>query len=385
MDVPTKIISIEGNIGSGKSTALEHFRRRYGGDAAARRCGVVFLPEPVSTWEDIRDDTGVGMLEKYYGNQDRYAFSFQMMAYISRLALLRRAMRSEPRPKAVVTERCVTTDKEVFAQMLVDEGKLETVEHKIYLEWFNEFIVDLPPVTHVYLRTSPGVCEERVRRRARASEQALEEGMSGYLALCHQYHDRWLMALDTNDVLVLDGNAHSEPSDKPGEGLYDGWLARVMLRTGMPAPPRTRRLNPDWHTLRFDGASRGNPGPCGAGYVLYSGRLPNSDASAPSVHVGSKLLSRGTNNWAEYHALILGLQAALKLGVRKLAIQGDSNLVVQQVAGAWAVRAPSLVPLCAQCRAALTELEAFTMEHIERKYNGAADKLANLALDESGD
>ena len=63
-------------------------------------------------------------IEKFYKDQQKYAFSFQMMAYISRLALLRRVIRENPNA-IIITERSVFTDKEVFAKMLYDEGKIE--------------------------------------------------------------------------------------------------------------------------------------------------------------------------------------------------------------------------------------------------------------------
>ena len=79
-----KIISIEGNIGSGKSTLLENLRKYYNGNSR-----VIFLKEPVDDWEKIKDKQGNTMLKKFYADQEKYSFAFQMMAYISRLTILR--------------------------------------------------------------------------------------------------------------------------------------------------------------------------------------------------------------------------------------------------------------------------------------------------------
>ena len=114
------------------------------------------------------------------------------------------------------------------------------------------------------------------------------------------------MAPDVSNVLVVNGNTDSES----GDGLHDGWLADIVASTGIPGPSRSAARGADWHTLRFDGASRGNPGPCGGGFVLYSGRLQSTDTTTGTVHAGSRLLGRGTNNWAEYQALIIGLEKA---------------------------------------------------------------------------
>ena len=72
------ILSIEGNIGSGKSTLIKYLQNNY----LDNPLKIYFLPEPVAIWESITDNQGVNIIEKYYANQSKYAFSFQMMAYI---------------------------------------------------------------------------------------------------------------------------------------------------------------------------------------------------------------------------------------------------------------------------------------------------------------
>ena len=94
-----KIISIEGNIGSGKSTLLGNLKK-----ALANTPGVVFLKEPVDDWESIRDKEGKTMLQKFYADQEKYSFSFQMMAYVSRLALLRETIKENP-TAVIISER----------------------------------------------------------------------------------------------------------------------------------------------------------------------------------------------------------------------------------------------------------------------------------------
>lgn len=94
-----KIVSIEGNIGSGKTTLLGHVK-----EALKRNPNVIFLREPVDDWESIKDKEGHTMLQKFYADQERYSFPFQMMAYISRLVLLKEAVKSHP-TATLVTER----------------------------------------------------------------------------------------------------------------------------------------------------------------------------------------------------------------------------------------------------------------------------------------
>jgi deoxyadenosine/deoxycytidine kinase len=96
-----RIISIEGNIGSGKSTLLNHLK-----EALKDRDDVIFLKEPVDEWESIKDKEGKTMLQKFYADQARYSFAFQMMAYISRLALLKAAVQEHPNA-TFITERSI--------------------------------------------------------------------------------------------------------------------------------------------------------------------------------------------------------------------------------------------------------------------------------------
>ena len=117
----TRIISIEGNIGSGKSTLVKKLKSALPEDT------YYFVDEPVDIWQSIQDTSGVNIINKFYSDQARYAFSFQMMAYISRVSMLKQAIRENP-GKIIVTERCVDTDREVFAKMLYDDGLIEEIK-----------------------------------------------------------------------------------------------------------------------------------------------------------------------------------------------------------------------------------------------------------------
>ena len=179
------IISIEGNIGSGKSTFVSKLKEYF-----SNREDVCFLQEPVNEWLDIKDENGMNILEHYYKDQKSYAFQFQMMAYISRLAILKRAVEN-PQYKYIITERCLYTDKNVFCKMLYDEGLIESIGYQIYNKWFTEFQDLAIPYKCVYLRTDPEVSKSRVDIRARVEESIPID----YLKKCHAYHEEWLISL----------------------------------------------------------------------------------------------------------------------------------------------------------------------------------------------
>jgi deoxyadenosine/deoxycytidine kinase len=213
------IITIEGNIGSGKSTLVKNLE-----DAFSESDSVYFLQEPIDEWNTIKDEKGKTMIEKYYENQKKYAFSFQMMAYISRLTCLRNALKTNP--KVIVTERSIFTDKNVFASMLYKDKKIEDVEYTIYIKWFEEFLKDIPPISTIYIKTTPEIAKQRVDIRARKGETIPLE----YLKLCHEYHEQWLNNnSDTckNDILILDGNIDVRENPQ----IIDKWIE--MIKTKM--------------------------------------------------------------------------------------------------------------------------------------------------------
>ena len=188
-----RIISIEGNIGTGKTTFLRSLREHFRG-----REDVCFLDEPVDLWMNCKDQEG-NILEHYYKDQKKYGFQFQMMAYISRLSILRKALEN-PKYKYIISERSLFTDKHIFCKMLYDEGIIEEIGFQIYSMWFDEFI-SFSSFIPVYLRTLPEVSYERVQTRARQGETIPLE----YLQKCHNYHEAWL-----SDAITIDAGVSTE-------------------------------------------------------------------------------------------------------------------------------------------------------------------------------
>lgn len=164
-----------------------------------KKLRICFLLEPVDEWNKIIDKDGVTILEKFYSDQTRYAFTFQMMAYISRLKQLKDALKKNY--DFIITERNIYTDKMVFAKMLYDSGKIEDIEYNIYNKWFNNFLEDIPPIYIVYIKTEPNIAHNRVIKRARPGELITLD----YLSECNNYHEKWLKN-SVNKMLILDGN-----------------------------------------------------------------------------------------------------------------------------------------------------------------------------------
>jgi deoxyadenosine/deoxycytidine kinase len=200
------IISVDGNIGSGKSTKVKDIENYY---KEQGRTDVIFIQEPVDSWNSVVDENGVTILSNYYKNQKKFAFRLQMLAYISRLSLLRDAVKKGY--KYIITERCVGTDKNVFSKMLYDKGDIEHDEYIIYKKWYDEFISDVPIGAIVYIKASPETCLERVNIRAREGENIPLE----YLKECDKYHDDWINSENIPKLVIdADIDLHKHPESK---------------------------------------------------------------------------------------------------------------------------------------------------------------------------
>ena len=190
-----QIISIEGNIGSGKSTLVNYLKNTLDKNK------YVFVDEPVNTWQSIKDNEGIDILSKFYNNKEKYAFSFQMLAYISRISAIKKVINDD---KIIITERCVNTDKEVFAKMLYDDNLIEDINYQIYNMWFDEFNKDIKVNKFVYLQTEPILCSKRIKQRNREGEIINLD----YLCKCHNYHENWITNIPNK--IILDGKMRTE-------------------------------------------------------------------------------------------------------------------------------------------------------------------------------
>ncbi len=124
-------------------------------------------------------------------------------------------------------------------------------------------------------------------------------------------------------------------------------------------------------TVWFDGCCLGNPGPMGAGAVVQTER---------ERKVLRKAFGKGTNNQAEYHGLILGLRHALAMEADSVTVHGDSQLVLRQLDGQYAVKAPGLKALHEEARLLLARFSKVKLEWVPREENGEADQASREAL-----
>jgi ribonuclease HI len=131
---------------------------------------------------------------------------------------------------------------------------------------------------------------------------------------------------------------------------------------------------PDRLVVNVDGGARGNPGPAAIAAVA-------STRDGDVVESRGEAIGTATNNVAEYRALLLGIELAREHGAAEVELIGDSELIVKQVKGEYRVKDAGLRPLHAQVKAALAGFDRWSIRHVRREHNAAADALVNETLD----
>ena len=187
------VISIEGNIGSGKSTILNILKSKLS--------DVIFIDEPVDEWFKIKDNNNKNMLELFYNNKNKYSFVFQITAYITRLRKLIEILKDN-NDKIIICERSIYTDKYVFAKMLYQDNNND-------IEW-NIIIIGLILQEQIRwnIYVNKIICFDRIKKRNRNGESNIS---LDYLNNCHQKHLDWISK--ESNVLEIDGNQEFENND----------------------------------------------------------------------------------------------------------------------------------------------------------------------------
>jgi len=126
--------------------------------------------------------------------------------------------------------------------------------------------------------------------------------------------------------------------------------------------------------INVDGGARGNPGPAAIAAVAAT-------AGGEIVAERGELIGSATNNVAEYRAMLLGIELARELEADELELVGDSELIVRQLQGDYKVKQEHLRPLHARTLKELMDFPGWTVRHVRRDENAAADALVNSTLD----
>jgi deoxyadenosine/deoxycytidine kinase len=205
-DYCPRLVSLEGNIGAGKTTLIRKLQEKYKNSK-----NILFLPEPVAFWQTFIDSkTGKNILDLFYENPKKYAFAFQMLAFQSRYELLRTMIENIRKEglaiDTIVMERSLDADYHIFAKTMFENGTLEETEWEIYRFVTRERLAEFGVSGIIWLDVPATECYNRVQERAREEEGGLT---LDYLRGCEEAHREWLSA-DLGFVCRVEDGLHSE-------------------------------------------------------------------------------------------------------------------------------------------------------------------------------
>ena len=186
---------IEGNIGTGKTTLLSLIQSNKSRYNKLKDSSIIY--EPVDEWINLKDSDGCNILDKFYGNQSRWSFTFQINSFLSRHASIEQCTSD-----IKIIERSVYSDKNCFAKNCFNNGNMTELEYKIYNRWFDWLNIpkeETESHKFIYLKTSPQICFDRISKRNREEESSIT---IEYLEQIHNLHEEWLSTID--NLLVID-------------------------------------------------------------------------------------------------------------------------------------------------------------------------------------
>ncbi|KRX10287.1 P-loop containing nucleoside triphosphate hydrolase [Pseudocohnilembus persalinus] len=168
------------------------------------------MEEPVLNWQAINNNPKLNLLDEFYKNPTRWAYTFQMKAFQSRLESLQLFLKQNQsiNNQIILSERCIFSDKEIFAKNSKDLGFLNDIEWALYQENFNFMIKQLKlfpfqSIGHIYLQTQPELAYQRIKKRNRTEENTIS---IDYLESLYNRHESWLNKNKCQNLLIIDAS-----------------------------------------------------------------------------------------------------------------------------------------------------------------------------------
>ncbi len=212
MESSYKIFSLNGNIGSGKTSFLNQLKKKFP--------KWNFIDEPVDTWTQFVNEKGESLLGAFYKDRKRWSYTFQNVAFLTRIRAIAQAVKEwkerckndpeELKNNIFITERCVNTDFHVFAKMLKEDGSMDKMEWDIYRQWHRYLSVDCQVSGILYVQCNPKLCSERIQLRSRKGEETIP---LEYLEKLHQYHEAWI---NNTNIPIIDIDTENNLIDENG-------------------------------------------------------------------------------------------------------------------------------------------------------------------------
>ncbi len=218
-----KILMLEGNIGAGKSTFLNIIQNHMP--------DIAVVLEPTAQWQKLE---GGNLLDLFYRDTPRWAYTFQSFAFISRIKTQKDALNITPAYKPLLLERSIYCDRYCFAKNCFESGTITPLEWNLYTEWFSWLSEDtaVKPDGFIYLQTTPQTCYKRLLKRNRSEEAGVS---LHYLETLHNKHEDWLIhkkeispCLSTVPTLTLDCNQEFETN----KDVQENFVRQIKMFIG---------------------------------------------------------------------------------------------------------------------------------------------------------
>jgi len=194
-----KIIFVEGNIGSGKSSFLNKISDYVKKNNLQK---IKCIQEPVDIWKNMIDKEGKNILEYFYEDPKRNCYMFQTFAFISRLEHLDNLQDDY----TYIIERSVLSDKNIFALNCYETDLMTHMEWLTYNTWFDWMHTKYSHVFNkskfLYIQCEPEISFERIQKRNRMEEKDIS---LDYIKLIHSKHEDWLVKNTNTNVIIVDG------------------------------------------------------------------------------------------------------------------------------------------------------------------------------------
>lgn len=213
MSIQTKSIIVEGNIGAGKSTFLRRLQDSL---------HVEIVYEPHHKWQNVG---GENVLDYFYKDTQRWAYTFQTYAFVSRIMAQEESAAKTLYPSQVL-ERSVYSDRYCFAKNAYELGFITSLEWNMYKEWWAWFVqhYTTKPAGFIYLKTTPDVAYERIQKRSRFEESSVSYE---YIEKLHDKHEAWLVHKEDVESYLVDVPVLELDCTKDFENHEDVWKNHV--------------------------------------------------------------------------------------------------------------------------------------------------------------
>lgn len=202
-----RTIIVEGNIGVGKTTFLNHFQRY---------ANVQILLEPLEKWTNLN---GTNLLQKMYENVEEWSFAFQSYALLTQL----QQHLIVPEKDIKIMERSIYSTRYCFGDALLADDKVEKIAYDVFVKWFDyaEKCVRDQIDLIVYVRATPELAYERIQKRNRSEEKSVR---LEYIQRLHDLHEAWLF--QTN---------RSNNNNEPPMSITLSGIPVFILNANLPA------------------------------------------------------------------------------------------------------------------------------------------------------